>query len=46
MFVAVSINLERIISIRGLPRAALAIIVLLVAVLMISTFALVPEQPR
>jgi modulator of FtsH protease len=46
LFVAVSINLERIISIRSLPGAALATIVLLVAVLMVSTFALVPEQPR
>jgi hypothetical protein len=33
LFVAVSINLERIISIRSLPGAALATIVLLVAVL-------------
>jgi hypothetical protein len=46
LFVAVSINLERIIAIRSLPGAALATIVLLVAVLMVSTFALVPEQPR
>ena len=46
LFVAVSINLERIISIRSLPGAALATIVLLVAVLTVSTFALVPEQPR
>jgi hypothetical protein len=46
LFVAVSINLERIISIRSLPGAALATIVLLVAVLVVSTFALVPEQPR
>jgi hypothetical protein len=46
LFVAVSINLQRIISIRSLPGAALTTIVLLVAVLMVSTFALVPEQPR
>jgi hypothetical protein len=45
LFVAVSINLQRIISIRSLPGAALTTIVLLVAVLMVSTFALVPDQP-
>jgi hypothetical protein len=46
LFVAVSINLERIIALRSLPGAALGAIVLLVAVLMVSTFALVPSQPR
>jgi hypothetical protein len=46
LFVALSINLERIVAIRSLPGAALGTIVLLVAVLMVSTFALVPEQPR
>jgi hypothetical protein len=46
LFVAVSINLERIIALRSLPGAALGAIVLLVAVLMVSTFALVPGQPR
>ena len=46
LFVAVSINLDRIIALRGLPGAALGAIVLLVAVLMVSTFALVPGQPR
>jgi hypothetical protein len=46
LFVAVSINLDRIIALRSLPGAALGAIVLLVAVLMVSTFALVPEQPR
>jgi hypothetical protein len=45
-FVAVSINLDRIIAIRGLPGAALGAIVLLVAVLLVSTFGLVPGQPR
>jgi hypothetical protein len=44
--VAVSINLERIVALRSLPGAALGSIVLLVAVLMVSTLALVPEQPR
>jgi len=46
LFVAVSINLDRIIALRNLPGAALGAIGLLVAVLMVSTFALVPEQPR
>jgi hypothetical protein len=41
LFVAVSINLQRIVAIRSLPGAALGSIVL-----MVSTFALVPEQPR
>jgi hypothetical protein len=45
LFVAVSINLDRIIALRNLPGAALGAIALLVAVLMVSTFALVPEQP-
>ena len=46
LFVAVSINLNRIIALRSLPGTALGAIVLLVAVLMVSTFALVPRQPR
>jgi hypothetical protein len=46
LFVAISINLERIIALRSLPGAALGAIALLVAVLMVSTFALVPGQPR
>ena len=46
LFVAVSINLERIVALPSLPGAALGSIVLLVAVLMVSTLALVPEQPR
>lgn len=46
LFVAVSINLDRIIALRGLPGAALGAIALLVAVLLVSTFGLVPGQPR
>ena len=46
LFVAVSINLERIVALRSLPGAALGTIVLLVAVLMVSTFGLVPGQPH
>jgi hypothetical protein len=46
LFVAVSINLDRIVALRSLPGAALGAIVLLVAVLMVSMLALVPGQPR
>ena len=46
LFVAVSINLDRIIALRSLPGAALGAIVLLVAVLMVSMVALVPGQAR
>ena len=46
LFVAVSINLDRILALRGLPGVAGAAIVLLVGVLVVSTFALVPGQPR
>ena len=45
LFVAVSINLNRILALRSLPGAALGSIVLLVAVLMVSILALVPGQP-
>jgi hypothetical protein len=46
LFVAVSINLERILALPGLSRRAAEAIVLLVAVLVSSTFGLVPGQPR
>jgi hypothetical protein len=46
LFVAVSINLQRIVTLRSLPEAALGTIVLLVAVLLVSSFALVPAQPH
>jgi hypothetical protein len=46
LFVAVSINLDRIIALRNLPEAALGAIVLLVAVLMVSMLALVPGGIR
>jgi hypothetical protein len=46
LFVAVSINLDRIVALRSLPGAALGAIVLLVAVLMVSMVALVPGQAR
>ncbi len=47
LFVAISINLERILQGAGLPGRAGEAMVLLVAVLVVSTFGLVPGQsPR
>ena len=45
LFVAVSINLNRIIALRSLPGAALGAIVLLVAVLMVSILRSSPDSP-
>lgn len=44
VFVAVSINLERILGFRGLPERALETLLFLVSVLLISVVALVPGQ--
>lgn len=44
LFVAVSINLERILSYEGLPERALETLLLLVGVLVISILALMPGQ--
>jgi hypothetical protein len=44
VFVAVSINLERILSFRGLPERALETLLFLISVLLISVVALVPGQ--
>ncbi|MFN8111599.1 MAG: hypothetical protein U0R51_00215 [Solirubrobacterales bacterium] len=44
LFVAVSINLDRILSFRGLPSRALATLVLLLEVTIVSIFALAPGQ--
>jgi modulator of FtsH protease len=44
LFVAVSINLDRILSFRGLPSRALATLVLLLEVTVVSIFALAPGQ--
>jgi hypothetical protein len=44
VFVAVSINLERIIGFRGLPERALETLLFLVSVLLVSVVALVPGQ--
>jgi len=46
LFVAVSINLDRILALRSVAGVAGAAIVLLVTVLVVATFALVPGQPR
>jgi len=43
VFVGVSINLTRILSIGGLPESALEALVLLLAVLVISSLLLVPQ---
>jgi hypothetical protein len=44
LFVAVSINVERIVRYRGLPERALEALVLLLGVLVISIIGLIPGQ--
>jgi hypothetical protein len=44
VFVAVSINIERILKFEGLPERALATLLLLVVVLLVSIVGLVPGQ--
>ena len=44
LFVAVSINVERILAFRGLPERALEALLVLVAALVASVFALAPVQ--
>lgn len=46
LFVAVSINLSRILAFPSLPRRAAATLVLLLALLSAGVFVLVPGQPR
>jgi modulator of FtsH protease len=46
LFVAISINLAKILEVRGLVGRAGEAIVLLVAVLIVSTLMLVPDPPR
>jgi hypothetical protein len=46
LFVAISINLTKILEVRGHVGRAGEAIVLLVAVLIVSTLVLVPDQPR
>ena len=45
IFVAVSLNLQRILSMKHLPSRALGSLILLVNVLVISSFTLIPNQP-
>lgn len=44
LFVAVSVNVDRILAGKGLPERALETIVLLLAVLLVSIVALIPGQ--
>lgn len=44
VFVAVSINIERILQFRGLPERALATVLLLLSVLLVSLIGLFPGQ--
>ena len=44
LFVAVSINLERILSYKGLPERALETLLLLLCVLVVSILGLIPAQ--
>ena len=44
LFVAVSINVERIVEYRGLPERALEALVMLLGVLVISILGLIPGQ--
>jgi len=46
VFVAVSINIERILRLAGVPERAFQTIVLLLGVVVVSVFALVPGQSR
>jgi hypothetical protein len=46
LFVALSINLQRIVSVSGLPERAAITLSLLVAVVIVATLCLVPGQPR
>ncbi|HEV2727829.1 MAG TPA: hypothetical protein VGV34_06015, partial [Solirubrobacterales bacterium] len=44
LFVAVSVNVDRILAVKGLPERGLETIVLLVGVLLVSIVALIPGQ--
>jgi hypothetical protein len=46
VFVAVSINLERILSLAGLPARAMQTLLMLAIVIVISIVGLIPEQER
>ncbi len=46
VFVAVSINIERILKFSGLPERALETVLLLLGVLLVSVVGLIPGQSR
>jgi modulator of FtsH protease len=46
LFVAVSVNVDRILSVKGLPERGLETIVLLLGVLLVSIVALIPGQDQ
>jgi hypothetical protein len=46
VFVAVSINVERILQFKGLPERALATVLLLLSVVLLSLVGLIPGQSR
>jgi hypothetical protein len=46
VFVAVSINVDRILGFRGLPERALATVMLLLSVVLVSLIGLMPGQSR
>jgi hypothetical protein len=46
VFVAVSINVDRILRFRGLPERALATVMLLLSVVLVSLLGLIPGQSR
>lgn len=45
LFVAISINLNRILTVSGLPERALMTLGILIAVVLVSTMGLIPNQP-
>ena len=46
VFVAVSINIDRILKYRGLPERALVTVLLIVSVLLVALLGLAPDQSR
>jgi hypothetical protein len=46
VFVAVSINVDRILGFKGLPERALATVMLLLSVVLVSLIGLIPGQSR
>jgi hypothetical protein len=46
VFVAVSINVDRILHLQGLPERALATVLLLLSVVLVSLLGLIPGQSR